>query len=92
LPALGTPRSPDGRTLVTATSYGLLLSGDRKELWQVDKLQAHANAAKFTDCVVANGAGAIACVDAGRAIIFARPTRSAEPAPSTPAKAKNKKK
>jgi hypothetical protein len=92
LPALGTPRSADGRTLVTPTSYGLLLSGDRKELWRVDKLQAHASAAKFTDCVVANDARAVACVDAGRAIVFARPTKSAEPSPTASAKAKKQKK
>lgn len=77
LPAIGTPRSPDGKTLVTPTALGLLLTGDRRELWQVDKLAAHASAVKFTDCVVANGASAVACVDAGRAIVFARPTRPA---------------
>ena len=77
LPALGTPRSPDGKTWVTPTPLGLLLSGDRKELWQVDKLQAHASAAKFTDCVVGSGASAVACLDGGRAIVFARPAKPA---------------
>jgi len=76
LPAIGTPRSPDGNTLVTPSALGLLLTGDRKELWQVDKLGAHNSAAKFTDCVVANGASAVACVDGGRAILFSRPTQS----------------
>ncbi len=79
LPALGTPRSPDGRVLVSATPLGLLLTGDRKELWQIDKLGAHASAGKFTDCVVANEARAVACIDAGRAIIFQHPK---QPSPS----------
>jgi hypothetical protein len=76
LPSLGTPRSPDGRMLVTATPLGLLVTGDRKELWQTDKLQAHANAGKFTDCVVANDARAVACLDGSRAVIFDRPKSS----------------
>ena len=76
LPALGTPRSPDGRTLVSPSSLGLLLTGDRKELWQTDKLQAHASAGKFTDCVVANDARKVACVDAGRAIVFQHPKQA----------------
>jgi hypothetical protein len=81
-PSLGTPRSADGRTLVTATALGLLLSGDRRELWQLDKLQAHSNASKLTDCVVANDARAVACLDAGRAIIFERPRAASQPSKS----------
>jgi hypothetical protein len=73
LPTLGTPRSLDGHWLVNATPLGILLTGDRRELWQTDKLQAHASAGKLTDCVVANDARAVACIDAGRAIIFERP-------------------
>jgi hypothetical protein len=73
LPALGTPRSADGRVLVNATQLGLLLTGDRKELWQTDKLQAHINAGRFTDCVVESEALAVACIDAGRVIIFEHP-------------------
>ena len=79
LPELGTPRSPDGRWLVTQTALGLLLIGERKELWQTDKLTEHADAGRFTDCVVANDARAVACIDAGRAIVFERP----KPSPST---------
>jgi hypothetical protein len=59
--------------LVSATPLGLLLTGDRKELWQTSGLQAHANAAKLTDCVVANDARAVACIDAGHALIFEHP-------------------
>jgi hypothetical protein len=82
LPSLGTPRSPDGRVLVLATPLGLLLTGDRKELWQLDKLQAHANASKLTDCVVANDARAVACIDAGRAVVFEHPRAPSEPSTS----------
>jgi len=73
LPELGTPRSPDGRYLVTPTPLGLLVIGERKELWQTEKLSEHADASRFTDCVVANDARAVACTDAGRAIVFERP-------------------
>jgi len=73
LPELGTPRSPDGRVLVTPTALGLLVIGEHKELWQTSKLSEHADAARFTDCVVANDARAVACIDAGRAIVFDRP-------------------
>jgi hypothetical protein len=82
LPELGTPRSPDGRWLVTPSALGLLLIGERKELWQTDKLTEHADAGRFTDCVVANDARAVACIDAGRAIVFERPHASS-PSPST---------
>jgi len=77
LPELGTPRSADGRWLVTPTPLGLLVVGEHKELWQTDKLSEHADAGRFTDCVVANDARAVACIDAGRAIVFERPKASA---------------
>ncbi|HET7545779.1 MAG TPA: hypothetical protein VFK05_38185 [Polyangiaceae bacterium] len=76
LPALGTPRSPDGRFLVTPSPLGLLVIGERKELWQTNKLSEHAAADRFTDCVVANDARAVACIDGGRAIVFERPKPS----------------
>ena len=77
LPQLGTPRSADGRWLVTPTALGLLVIGERKELWQTGKLSEHADASRFTDCVVANDARAVACIEAGRAILFERPKASA---------------
>ncbi len=83
LPALGTPRSPDGRWLVTPSPLGLLLIGERKELWQTSKLSEHADAGRFTDCVVANDARAVACIDAGRAIVFER-RQTISPSVSTP--------
>ena len=73
LPAMGTPQSADGRWLVTPTQLGLLVIGERKELWQAGKLLEHADVSAFRDCVVANGAGAVACIEAGRALLFARP-------------------
>ena len=72
LPALGTPRSPDGRWLITPTTLGLLLIGDHKELWQTSALHDHTDPSKFSDCVVANDARAAACVEAGRVIVFER--------------------
>jgi hypothetical protein len=48
------------------------LIGDHKELWQTSALHEHADASKFTDCVVANDARAAACIDAGRVIVFER--------------------
>jgi len=77
LPELGTPRSADGRWLVTPTAIGLLVIGEHKELWQTSKLSEHADAGRFTDCVVANDARAVACIEAGRAILFERPKANA---------------
>ena len=83
LPELGTPRSADGRWLVSANPLGLLVIGERKELWQTSKLTEHADAGRFTDCVVANDARAVACIDAGRAIVFERPKASSPSASTT---------
>jgi len=83
LPAMGTPRSPDGRWLVTPSALGLLVLGERKELWQTAKLSEHADAGRFTDCVVANDARAVACIDGGRAIVFER-RQASSASPSTP--------
>ena len=54
---LGSPRSPDGRHAVVPTSRGLWLDGgDQHELWRVDDVAA------LTDCTVADGGKAVACV------------------------------
>jgi hypothetical protein len=76
LPSVGTPRSPDGRWLVTPTALGLLLIGEHKELWQTTALTEHADPSKFSDCVVENDARAVACVEASRVLIFERGTAS----------------
>ena len=74
LPVLGTPRSADGRWTVTPSPLGLLVVGDRKELWP---LAEAADATRLVDCVVANEARAVACVDSGRVVLFERPKQSA---------------
>ncbi|MEP7053078.1 MAG: hypothetical protein ABJB12_22120 [Pseudomonadota bacterium] len=85
LPGVGTPRSPDGRWLVTPSALGLLLIGDHKELWQTAALAAHADPSKFSDCVVANDARAVACIEANRVLIFERGSASSDAAHSTKA-------
>ena len=87
LPALGTPRSADGHWTVSPSPLGLLVVGDRKELWQLGQ---PPDATRLVDCVVANEARAVACVDAGRVVLFERPKQSASPA-STSASATHKK-
>ncbi|MET0790742.1 MAG: hypothetical protein ABW061_04415 [Polyangiaceae bacterium] len=77
LPALGTPRSPDGHWLVAPSPLGLLVVGDRKELWQTEKLAEHADATRLVDCVVANDARAVACIDSGRVVLFEHPKQPA---------------
>jgi hypothetical protein len=80
LPALGTPRSADGHWLVSPSPLGLLVVGDRKELWQTASLAGlgeHADATRLVDCVVANEARAVACVDGGRVVLFEHPKQSA---------------
>ena len=81
LPRMGTPLSPDGRWLVAPSSLGLLLIGDRNEVWQLGKGDEHADASRFSDCVVANDARAVACIDGGRAVLFERPRPSASTPP-----------
>jgi hypothetical protein len=81
LPSLGTPRSPDGHWLITPTALGLLLVGDHKELWQTSALREHADASKLSDCVVANEARAVACIEAGRVLVFERGKPSASTIP-----------
>ena len=81
LPALGTPRSADGHWTVSPSPLGLLVVGDRKELWPLGEL---ADATRLVDCVVANEARAVACIDSGRVVLFERPKPSAS-APSASA-------
>jgi len=81
-PALGTPRSADGQWLIAPSPLGLLVVGERKELWQTEKLGEHADVTRLVDCVVANAARAVACVDSGRVVLFEHPKQSA----STPHK------
>jgi len=64
-PVRGAPRSPDGKTLVTPTPRGLLVSsGSTAELWSL------TTPSELSDCVVANGAAAAACVRGDHAALF----------------------
>ena len=66
----GSPRSPDGRHWVTPTPMGLLVMGnDTPELWDAAGLGAWH---EITDCTVANGASAVACVALGRIVLLRR--------------------
>ena len=70
-PARGSPRSPDGRLLVSVTPLGVLITGgDKPELWQGEARDAHA---ALGDCVITNGATAAACIRAGRELVVIRP-------------------
>lgn len=74
----GTPRSSDGKTVVLPWSKGLLVvAGGKAETWTVPAWPA------LTDCVIANGGAAAACVRGDRATTF-----EPEPLPAKPAKAK----
>jgi hypothetical protein len=67
----GTPRSPDGRLLVTPTALGLLVVGGKKpELWQSPALPEWTT---LSDCAVANDARAVACISGDRALLLRRP-------------------
>jgi hypothetical protein len=63
---LGAPRSPDGKTLVVATSVGLLVRGTGKpRLLRAAELDGTWSEQR--DCVVSNDEAHAACVHAGKA-------------------------
>jgi hypothetical protein len=67
---LGSPRSPDGRLLVTPMPLGLLVIGAAKpEVWAASSPEWTS----LSDCTVANDAKSVACVSAGRALLWRRP-------------------
>lgn len=73
-PLIGGARSPDGRVVVTPHPLGLLIAGEVRELWTVSALGGElASPERFENCVVANGASAVACVVGGRARLFLKP-------------------
>jgi len=68
LPA-GAARSADGRHLVVPTRLGLLVTGgDKPELWQPGEDGPQPTA--LSDCVVANERRAVACLAAGKPVLF----------------------
>jgi hypothetical protein len=65
---LGSARSPDGRLLVAPVSLGLaVIGGDKPELWRV------GDARSLGDCVVADQAKAVACVEGSSVKLWTRP-------------------
>lgn len=74
LSARGTALSPDGRWLVAVTPVGVVVTGAKTELWHVDKALGSVDAVRdLGDCVVANEARAVACVQGRKVRFFARP-------------------
>lgn len=71
LPSAGSPRSANGRFIVTPTRLGLLIAGEgseKSELWRLD-----AESPKLTelaDCVVANDGARAACIANNRAYLI----------------------
>jgi hypothetical protein len=64
----GSARSENGQALALSTPLGLVVSGDKTELWKVDGWAV----ASGSDCVLANGARRAACVRANRVEIYTR--------------------
>jgi hypothetical protein len=66
----GSPRSPDGRSMVVPTPVGLLITHEQgAELWRGDAL---GDARTLGDCVVANRQERVACVRDDRALLISR--------------------
>jgi hypothetical protein len=60
---LGSPRSPDGRWLISESAQGLLVThGSDAQLWTYE-------GPRLSECVVANGARAAACLAANRVVV-----------------------
>lgn len=67
---MGSPSSPDGRSLVHTTSEGLLVVNDSKtQLWQLER-------DALTECVIDNEAKTVACLDARNAPVIITPRGS----------------
>lgn len=61
----GSPRSPDGKSLVVPWAKGLLVvNGSKAETWTVNDPMA------LSDCVVATGAAVAACIRGDHAIVI----------------------
>jgi hypothetical protein len=64
----GSARSENGQALALSTPLGLIVTGDKTELWKVEGWAV----ASGSDCVVANGARRAACVRGNRVEIYTR--------------------
>jgi hypothetical protein len=66
----GSPRSPDGSRMIVVTSLGpVVMGGAKPELWTGSGLDGK----HLHDCVVSNGAKAVACIANADVILFIRP-------------------
>ncbi len=63
----GSPRSPDGKLLVVPSALGLLVTGTVNELWSAEP---GSELGELSDCVIQNGGERIACLEAGRPVLF----------------------
>jgi hypothetical protein len=63
----GSPRSPDGRTLVVPVPEGLLVSGARARLLRAKELEGAYG--ELYDCTVSDDAARVACARGGRAFV-----------------------
>jgi hypothetical protein len=64
---LGSPRSPNGRVLVTSTTMGLLVRGAHSRLFRARELEG--GYLDVRDCTVSDDASRVACVRGGRAFV-----------------------
>ena len=62
---LGSPRSPDGKSLVVATPRGLLVRGARARMLVAKELDG--TYASQASCAVSSDGARVACVRAGKA-------------------------
>lgn len=63
----GSPRSPDGKWLVVPTNLGLFVDGPTPQLWTPEPARAIT---QLSDCVIQNGGERVACLEAGRPVLF----------------------
>lgn len=81
-PLPGSPRSPDGTRLIAASSLGLLVVGGKKpELWGGP---AVGDVSQLSDCVVSNGAAAVACLAGKKVVLVTRVAHPPAPRPAPP--------
>jgi hypothetical protein len=64
---LGSPRSPDGKTRVIATTSGILVLGSRPRLFRAKELEGAYG--DLYDCAVSDDAVRVACVRGGSAFV-----------------------
>ncbi len=63
----GAPRSADGKLLVVPSAFGLLVTGTVNALWSAEP---GSEFGELSDCVIQNGGERVACLEAGRPVLF----------------------